>query len=46
MRDTGPVEPGERGMHLVTHLAHAWGVDPDPVAGKTVWFAVAHLPEP
>lgn len=27
-----------RGLRIVDALADAWGVDPDPVHGKTVWF--------
>jgi hypothetical protein len=27
-----------RGLHIVEHLSHAWGSDPLPGAGKTVWF--------
>ncbi len=27
-----------RGLGIVDALADAWGVDPDPVHGKTVWF--------
>jgi anti-sigma regulatory factor (Ser/Thr protein kinase) len=32
-----------RGMVLVEHLASAWGVVPDPVGGKSVWFEVRAL---
>ena len=27
-----------RGLRIVNALADAWGVDRDPVQGKTVWF--------
>jgi hypothetical protein len=33
-----PVDPHGRGLCIVDALADAWGVDPDPVQGKTVWF--------
>lgn len=39
VRNTGPLEPGGRGMHLVTHLAHTWGTNPQST-GKSVWFTV------
>ncbi len=31
-------DPHGRGLCIVDALADAWGVDPDPVQGKTVWF--------
>jgi hypothetical protein len=32
------VDPHGRGLCIVDALADAWGVEPDPVQGKTVWF--------
>ena len=33
-----PADAHGRGLRIVDALADAWGVDPDPVHGKTVWF--------
>ncbi len=27
-----------RGLHIIEHLAAAWGTEPDPAGGKRVWF--------
>ncbi|GAA3207281.1 SpoIIE family protein phosphatase [Dactylosporangium siamense] len=27
-----------RGLHIIDHLAAAWGSEPDPAGGKRVWF--------
>ena len=40
LRNRGPASPSGRGLHLVTALTKAWGVDSDP-DGKAVW---AELP--
>jgi anti-sigma regulatory factor (Ser/Thr protein kinase) len=40
MLDPSPREVGGRGMRLIDKLSTAWGVDPHPDAGKTVWFEV------
>lgn len=36
---------GGRGLLIVDRLAHAWGIDPVPGNGKTIWFEV-HCPVP
>ena len=33
-----------RGLSIVEALADAWGVNPDPVRGKTVWFELRTRP--
>lgn len=48
VRDRSPVLPGRRhyhddamtgrGLGMVEELASAWGVEPAPTGGKTVWF--------
>ena len=35
-----------RGLRIVDALADAWGVDPDPVHGKTVWFELRTREQP
>ena len=35
---TVPSDAHGRGLRIVNALADDWGVDPDPVQGKTVWF--------
>ena len=32
---------GHRGLEIVEMLSHAWGYDPLPTGGKTVWFELA-----
>ena len=36
-RPTADSENG-RGLHIIDHLATAWGTDPLPAGGKRVWF--------
>ena len=36
--DPPPEATGGRGMKLIDTFSSAWGVDPEPGAGKTVWF--------
>jgi hypothetical protein len=31
-----------RGLRIIDALADAWGVDPDTVQGKTVWFELVN----
>jgi anti-sigma regulatory factor (Ser/Thr protein kinase) len=38
VQDTGPHEPGGRGLRIVSAIATDWGADPEPVGGKLVWF--------
>ena len=38
-----PSDAHGRGLRIVNALADAWGVDPDPVHGKTVWFELLPL---
>lgn len=33
-----PEDLAGRGLLIVDGAAHAWGVDPDPAGGKTIWF--------
>lgn len=33
-----PTEPSGRGLLIVAAVADAWGVEPQPSGGKTVWF--------
>jgi serine/threonine-protein kinase RsbW len=40
VRRPGPRATSGRGVMLVATLAKEWGVLPDPVRGKTVWFTV------
>lgn len=45
LRPTGTLEEGGRGMHLVTALAHDWGVERRLDArGKCVWFELTLQP--
>jgi anti-sigma regulatory factor (Ser/Thr protein kinase) len=37
VRPTGPRSTGGRGLMVVATIARAWGVEPRPPAGKTVW---------
>lgn len=42
LRTVRPEEPHGRGMHIIDHIAAAWGHRPNGT-GKTVW-ATLHLP--
>ncbi|MEU6081033.1 ATP-binding protein [Streptomyces sp. NPDC047108] len=38
VRDAGADDEGGRGLALLGAVVDAWGVDPAPDGGKTVWF--------
>ncbi|WP_208213288.1 ATP-binding protein [Cellulomonas fengjieae] len=38
LRDPRLTAPGGRGILLIDRLSSAWGVQPHPAGGKTVWF--------